>query len=204
MRGIMTPRDRLTIPAICATLLAALAACSTPPHIRSQSAPDLDIGLYRTYGFVDRPATDTQGYTSLTTRYLKDAVNREMTARGYTLSANPDLLINFNIMAVNKVEGSYGPGYPYGYGYGYGWWRHGYGWGAGVSDWDTIRTYTEGTLTIDVVDHSHNALVWSGSAVGELTKSALDKPQPAIDDAVARIFGHYPRAPIQAAADQKH
>jgi len=201
----MSERARLRVfPAISAMLLAALAACATPPHIRSQSAPDLDIGRYRTYGFVDRPGTDTQGYMSLNTRYLKDAVSREMAARGYTPSENPDLLINFNIMAVDKVEGSYGPGYPYGYGYGYGYgsWRHGYAWGAGVSDWDTIRTYTEGTLTIDVVDHAHNALVWSGSAVGELTKSVLDRPQPAIDDAVSRIFTHYPRAPIQAPADR--
>jgi hypothetical protein len=194
---------RPLLPAICATLVTMLAACATPPHIRSQSAPDLDIGRYKTFGFVERPATDTQAYTSLNTRYLKDAVSREMTARGYTPSDNPDLLINFNIMARDKVEGSYGGyPYPYGYGVGYGWWRHGYGWGVGMSDWDTIRTYTEGTLTIDVVDHAHNALVWSGSAVGELTKAALDRPQPAIDDAVSRIFTHYPRAPLQPPADR--
>ena len=49
-----------------------------------------------------------------------------------------------------------------------------------------VRTITEGSLTIDVVDHGQSALVWSGTAEGRLTKKALNDPQPAIDQAVVR------------------
>jgi hypothetical protein len=175
-----------------ALALGLLCACASQPEIRTQSAPDLNLARYATYDFMAKPGTDTSSYTSLTTRFLKESVGREMQARGYTRSDQPDLLINFNVLTADKVEGTSGPGV------GYGWWRgyYGYGWGAGYADWSDIHTYTEGTLTIDVVDRARNELVWSGSAVGRLTSEVLAKPQPAIDDAVSRIFARYPKPPV--------
>jgi hypothetical protein len=182
---------------LAAALLIVAAGCQTRPEVRTQSAPNLDVGRYATYGFVDKPGTDTAGYTTLTTRYLREAVSREMQARGYTRSESPDLLVNFNVATKDKIE-SRGPRVGVGYG-GFGGWRHGYGWGVGVGSPD-IHNFTEGTLTIDVVDRKSNELVWSGTAVGRLTKSALEKPQPAIDQAVDLIFAQYPKPPAAQAA----
>src|SRR4029453_7392601 len=84
---LMTParRSRWLPVLACASLAAvALSACQTRPTIRTQSAPALDIVKYRSFGFVEHPDTDKAGYTPLTTRYLKDAVSREMLARGYS------------------------------------------------------------------------------------------------------------------------
>src|ERR1041384_8433272 len=92
-----------------AGVLAILTACAARPVVRTQSAPALDIQKYQTFGFVERPDTDKAGYTTLTTRYLKDAVTREMLARGYTQSAQPDLLVNFTTGSKDKVEGEAGP-----------------------------------------------------------------------------------------------
>ena len=87
-------------------LAATLVACATRPDVRTQSAPALDVQKYQSFGFVEKPDTDKAGYTTLTTRYLKDAVTREMAARGYTLSEHPDLLVNFSVGSKDKVEGS--------------------------------------------------------------------------------------------------
>jgi len=177
-------------------VLTVLAACQTRPEVRSQSAPNLDLARYTTYGFMEKPSTDTAGYTTLTTRYLEEAVSREMASRGYTRSDKPDLLVNFNVATKDKVE-SRGPSVGVGYG---GWgWRHGYAWGGSFGGYNDIRNYTEGSLTIDLVDRERNELVWSGTAVGRLTKQAQDKPQPAIEEAVDLIFNKYPRPEAQTA-----
>ena len=173
-----------------AALLTVLAACQTHPQVRSQSAPNLDLTRYTTYGFMEKPSTDTAGYTTLTTRYLEEAVSREMASRGYTRSDKPDLLVNFNVATKDKIE-SRGPSVGVGYGGGWGW-RRGYAWGASYGGND-IQNYTEGSLTVDLVDRERNELVWSGTAVGRLTKKAQDKPQPAIEEAVDLIFDKYPR-----------
>jgi hypothetical protein len=177
-------------------ILTVLAACQTRPEVRTQSAPNLDVARYTTYGFIDKPSTDKAGYKTLTTRYLEEAVSREMASRGYQRSDNPDLLINFNVAEKNKVE-SRGPAFGVGYG---GWgWRRGYGYNVGIGGYDDIHNYTEGSLTVDVVDRASNELVWSGTAVGRLTRKAMDKPQPAIEEAVDTIFDKYPKPESQTA-----
>jgi len=180
-------------------LLLTLAACAAKPVIRTQSAPALDITKYQTFGYVEKPDTDKAGYTTLTTRYLKDAVGREMIARGYRpTDQQPDLLLNFTIGSKDKVEGDSSPNI----GVGWGRWGRGFGWGGtfgsiGYGGRD-IRTITEGTLTIDVVDQQHKELIWSGSAKGRVTSKSEDNPQQAIDKAVAAIFTKYPKQPLVA------
>lgn len=172
-----------------------LTACQTNPQVRTQSAPALDVHRYQTFGFVHRPDTDNSGYTTLTTRYLEEAVTHEMLARGYTLSDKPDLEVNFMVGTKDKVESS--PG-----GVGYGRWGfHRFGWwGYGPSE---VYTVTEGSLRIDVVDHGERALIWSGTAAGPISNKAQNDPQPAIDKAVAAIFAKYPKQPLVADANVK-
>jgi hypothetical protein len=45
---------------------------------------------------------------------------------------------------------------------------------------------------IDLVDRARNEVVWSGTAVGQLTKKVLDNPGPSIDQSVSDIFARYP------------
>jgi hypothetical protein len=189
----MTMQLALTRGLAVAALAVILAACASKPQIRTQSAPALDVGKYQSFGFVEHPDTDKSGYTTLTTRYLKDAVAREMLARGYTQSEQPDLLVNFSVGSKDKVEGNSWPDV----GLGWGRWSRGWGWGGTLGGRD-IRTVTEGTLTIDVVDEEHKELVWSGTAKGRVTAKAENDPQPAINEAVAAIFAKYPKPALVA------
>jgi len=181
-----------------AGVLAILTACASKPVVRTQSAPALDLQKYQTFGFVEHPDTDKAGYTTLVTRYLKDAVSREMAARGYTRSDQPDLLVNFTTGSKDKVEGDSWPDV----GLGWGRWSRGWGWGGTWGSRD-IRTVTEGSLTIDVVDPQHKELIWSGTAKGRVTTRDEDNPQSAIDKAVTAIFTKYPRQPLVASADNR-
>jgi hypothetical protein len=134
-----------------------------------------------------KPSTDPAGYKTLTTKSLEKAVSREMLARGLTFADNADLMVNFSVTSKDKVEGGLGPDFGLGYGRG----RWGWGWGVGGA-YDDVRTITEGSLTVDVVDRARNELVWSGTAVGQVTKKELDNPSPTIDNAVASMFKSYP------------
>ncbi len=173
-----------------------LVSCATRYDIRSQSALNVNLASYHTYAFMAKPGTDKDGYKSLTTQSLERAVNREMYARGYTPATpgtEPDLVINFNIKEKDKVQGD-GPGglgyYGWGYGYGPRW---GYGYGLGFDDYNnSIQTVTEGSLVIDLVDRARNEVVWSGTAVGRITKKSLERPDETINSSVAEIFARYP------------
>jgi hypothetical protein len=183
--------------ALIACLAMALGACQSKPQIRTQSAPELNALSYQTFGFVEHPNTDNAAYTTLTTRYLKEAVSREMLARGYTQSDKPDLLVNFNVGSRDRLEST--PGTGVGVGYGRWGWR---GWGGGIGyGGRDVRTITEGSLTIDVVDQRKGAQVWTGTAEGRLTKKVMKEPQPAIDQAVSAIFAKYPKQPLVAATN---
>jgi hypothetical protein len=172
-----------------------LAGCASRPEVRTQTAANANLAGYRTYAFMPKPGTDKDGYKTLQTQSLERAVGREMLARGYAPAAaeQADLLINFNVKEKDKVEGDVGPTA----GFGYGWGRHyGYGYGFGFDDYyNGITTVTEGSLMIDLIDRARNQVVWSGTAVGELTKKVLDNPEPAIDRSVADIFARYPIRP---------
>ena len=195
----ISARPRLWGLSAAVLAIALTAACASGPQIRTQSAPALDVLKYQTFGFVDHPDTDRSGYTTLTTRYLKEAVSREMLARGYTPSDKPDLEVNFIVGTKDKVESTPGPAVGVGYGR---WGYRGFGWGLGYGARD-VRTITVGSLTIDVVDHGQSALIWSGTANGRLTKKTLNDPQPAIDSAVSAIFAKYPKQPLVANANVK-
>lgn len=180
-----------------AAALLWLGACQTVPTIRTQSAPNADLGRYRTYEFFATPSTDAHGYKTITTRTIEDAVDRELGARGLARAGGADLKVNFNITKREKITSTptAGPAYAVGV----GGWRSGYGWGLGMGTQNEIQTVTEGTLTIDLVDAAKNELVWSGSASRALNAEVLDQPAKAIDQAVRLIFARYPAAALPAA-----
>jgi hypothetical protein len=186
----MNTQSRFLFPLLAAALLG-LAGCATGPKIRAQTAPGAQVDHYRTYGFLEKLGTDNSTYASVLSLNLKAATAREMEARGYRPSTTPDLVLNFNVAEKDKIEGRGGTSFGIGFGRGFGSWRSGYSWGVGVNDSD-ITTRTEGTLTVDVVDRSRNEIVWTGSAVAQITAKVLDDPRAAIDATVPLIFAKFP------------
>ena len=184
--------SRLILPVLSAALLAA---CASKPTIRSNVDPAANFSAYRTFAFYDEATGRKATYDSFANQYIKNAVLREMQARGLQRADTPDLLVNIHVETKDKVRVSETPtaGYYGGY-YGY---RAGmYGWGTGVST--TVDNYTEGTLNIDVIDRGSSKLVWEGIAIGRISDKARDNPQPAIDAVVKQVFERYPAQPPAA------
>jgi len=171
--------------------LLLLAGCASQPNVVSSADPNVDLGQYRTYDFAAVVSTDGQPYQSLESGYLKSAASRELEARGFTRSEDPDLLVNFSIEMQEKVRSrsvptaggglAYDPFYDDVY---YGGW--------GTSHTTRIDQYTEGTLNIDLIDKRGAKVVWQGATRGRLTKKDYENPQATLDGAVAEIFSQFP------------
>lgn len=182
----------------CAVFVSVLlAACAaTTPDIRIDYDRSVDFSGFATYGFVDELGTDRAGYSTLVTTYFREAVDREMEARGYQYAEiDPDLLVNFfaNSRDVTTVRArsSVSVGYGY-YGYRYGMYH---AWPLYADGVETVH-YKVGTANIDIVDAQRRQLIWEGVAEGKLTNEVMENPRPAIASVVSDLFDRYPgRAP---------
>lgn len=193
MAGLTTSRTRAPLAGAVMVAGLTLAGCATSPDIRTDYNRSTDFSQYRTFAFVPRPGTDRQGYESLTTQYLKNAVQKEMAARGYEYAPRqPDLLVNFNMQFQQKIASSPAPMPPPGY-MGYYAYRGGlYAPWPGYGFYSDTYTYTEGTLNIDLVDAKRNQLVWEGVAQGDANEPERQSSQLVIEKVVGMIFAKYP------------
>lgn len=176
--------------------LALLSACATGPVVRTRVAEQVNLASFHTYAFVAKPGTDTGPYKSLTTQQLEREVGQQLQSRGYAPAASeekPDLLVNFTEGAHDRVEGTMaGPAFGAGWGWSpYRWGPWGpWGWGGGY--YNDVQTVTTVSLSIDLIDRSDNSVVWSGTAMSDLSRRMLDHPAESIDQATRQIFVHFP------------
>jgi Domain of unknown function (DUF4136) len=177
-----------------ALALSMLSACESGPQIRSRADPAANLSAYKTYMFAEKAGTDRPEYRTPITSYFKEAIRREMDARGYRyVEGGPaELLVNFNANARENVDVRTTPGATYGYGYGYYGYRGGlYGAAAFPPEVETVR-YRVGTANVDVVDLSRKQVVWEGIAEARLTDKIMKDPRTAISNVIAEMFLEFP------------
>ncbi len=184
---------RLYSALIASALMLLLTACASGPTIKSDYDPSVDFSQYRTYNFFKPMGIENPNYSSLLGQMFRQAISREMEARGYTLSPDPDLLMNVSAQMQDKtrVTTYNDPFYGGYYGYRAGFYDPWYGYGGGTTT--QVSQYTEGTVNIDMVDAQEKRMVWEGVAIGRVDGSrSNDELRTAIDQGVADMFANYP------------
>ena len=174
-------------------LVAFATGCSSQAKLRSAYDDSVDFSQYKTYNYVEGAGPNSDEYQSLFSQYMVRAIDKEMAARGYTMSNAPDLLVNFhaNLQDKTKVTTSPSMGMTGGY-YGYRggfydpWMGYGYGTETHVSQ------YTEGTFNIDLVDPRLKRLVWEAVGVGRITDDTFENLEQKVMEGVPRYFALYP------------
>ncbi len=176
--------------ALIGAMAMVLTACASGPRIYTDVDPAADFGQFRTFAFVESAGKDAEAtYKTLSGQRIEDAINQAMVSRGYQLDIHhPDILINFHLKTVEKTRSS--PPVYYGGYYGY---RSGMyvGW-PGYVEPGYVDSYTEGTLSIDLVDRRTRQMVWEGTAVARVSSAIRENPDAAVRNALASIFAHYP------------
>lgn len=175
--------------AVCS--LFTLAGCVTGPTVRTDFDPEADFANYKTWAFYAPIAMEQSGYSTFLTDRIKTDVTREMAAKGYVYSeAAPDLKVNFQGVVQEKTDVYSVPRSDFQYFYSYR--RRSY---FAVPVWydeTQVNRYREGTLTVDLVDAARNRLVWTGDAIGRVTRKTPQERAEDADRAIAEIFVRYP------------
>ena len=177
--------------------LLAVAGCQTAPTVTSDTAPGAKVEAYRTFGFMEKSGTDTPTYTTLTTRYFQEAVTREMVARGYEFSNEPELLVDFAVGIASEQKKS-GSGVSVGAG-GTSGGSKAAGVGINLSSLFGGKG-ADSVVRIDVVDRQQKQVIWGGSITQRVPADQKEFTKEMIDTAVASIFAKYPKpvaAPMQ-------
>ena len=171
--------------------LLLISACATGPRVYTDMDPRADLSRYGSYGFYEPLAMEQSGYTTYLTDQIRTSIRREMDARGYRFDpTNPDLRVNFQGIVRERIDVYTIPRSDFGHFYNYRA-RSYFGFPMWYDD-TQVRQYTEGTLTIDLVDAARNHLVWTGSAIGRVTQRTAQERAAAADGAIASIFARFP------------
>ena len=166
-----------------------LSACATGLRVYTDADPAADFSRYRTFAFYESAGKSDEKYATLHGQRIEDAVSAALEARGYSVDINtPDLLINYHLKTEEKTRTS--PPVYYGGYYGY---RSGMyvGW-PGYVEPGYVDNYTEGTITVDMVDRRTDQMIWEGTAIGRIDSEFRNNPDLGVRNAVAAIFGKYP------------
>ncbi len=170
---------------VCLGLL--LQSCETI-RVGSDFDQSATFSGYHTFSWMARERHGS--HNPLVVQRAKDAIQAELANRGYVYvsdSATADFVVDFTIGARDRVDVQSYPA-PYdGVYWSYpGWW--GPYWGTTVD----VRTYREGTLSIDIFDARSHQPVWHGWAKKELTSSGMERSEAPIRAAVQAVLAHFP------------
>lgn len=161
-----------------------LTSCNTV-RVASDYDQNANFSNYKTYAFF-KPGIDKADISDLDKKRILRSIESEMSAKGFTKSDNPDLLVSI-FTKTNENINIYQNRMGYGYG-GYGWGWNPWYWGAGNN---TVNTTSEGTLYIDLIDGEQKELVWQGMGTAALARE-VDRKQERINEIVTEILQKYP------------
>ncbi|TDP58358.1 DUF4136 domain-containing protein [Flavobacterium dankookense] len=165
-------------------LLFVLASCSSV-RVYQDYDKNADFSQYKTYAY-HKSGIDKAEISDLDKKRILRSIDEVMATKGFTKSENPEVLINFTTKEREQVDvNQFNAGWGFGWGWGWGWnpWL----WGNTTS----VNRYTEGILTIDIIDAKKKELIWQGEGEGALTKRT-EKKDEKIKEFVSKILEQYP------------
>jgi hypothetical protein len=167
------PNGRLHVAVLCAVLLASC----TSVKVAVDWDRDADFTQYRTFAFQRREGRGVgRPMGPIVRKNAENAIRAELSAKGLREvdGEKPDLRVALHTGSKEKLEGN-----RYGYVGPRGYWHYG---------GRTVTEYTEGRLTIDLVDTASHSLVWRG--IGRAVVD--DTPSDTARDIVHEVLKDFP------------
>lgn len=164
---------------LCSVVLVLMLTSCSSVRVSSDYDNQVNFNQYKTFAFY-KPGIDKVKISDLDKKRILRAIESELLSRGFTKSANPDIMVSiFTKTRENiNVYRDYG-----GFGFGWGPWYGGYA--------QNVQRDTQGTLYIDFIDGKEKQLVWQGKGQGYLTHNQRRK-EDRIRTFVSRILDRYP------------
>lgn len=168
-----------TIKILPVLLLFVLASCSSV-RVNSDYDKSVDFSNYKTFAY-QKSGIDKVEISDLDKKRILRAIDEQMTAKGFTKSETPDLLVNIFTKERQQVDVNQ---YNSGFGFGFGPFYYG-------ANNTSVNSYSEGTLFIDLIDAKKKELIWEGEGEGILTKDT-NRKDAVITEFVTKILAQYP------------
>lgn len=174
---------------LVALLMLALAACATP-RVYTDHNPAAQFGQYRSYSWREK----AEKAPPLVAQRIVDAVDAQLRAKGWTLDpSGGDVVLAAHVASRQGYELDTFYSDPFWGGWGWhGGWGRGWGWGMRTGiDTTRVRSYTVGTLVVDMFDARTKQAIWRGTAEGTVPRKPA-KLTTDIQVAVAKMFEDFP------------
>lgn len=171
--------------ALVATVSILLGCATSDVRMATRCNQDVDFKRYSSFAWVGAP--DAQRYSTFISaaslEKLEAAIVEELQRKGYTLAdrADADMLVSYRVDTRDRPDYRTYP-------------TEGLGcWGRREPYADEPgRTYTEGTLVIELVDRVTNAIVWEGWLTREITGEDRSDPGSMAYRSVATLLADFP------------
>ena len=189
---------------------ALIAGCSSSAPLRTSSDfnPDIDISNYKSFSWIaEKPYIPSGTFLADSNRdRISTHIYNEFRNKGYVFVSDPmaaDFVVSYTVGSRKEINAkSFPTYYRSGWNWGASYWGGGgvyvpvtYSSGSRYTGTSTnIRTYTEGTLAIDVFDVKKAQPAWHGVALKEITSSDRQNPRSIIQEAVTKILAKFPPA----------
>ncbi len=186
-------RDQLKYSVWAIAMLIFVSGCAVTDFDRSA-----DFKSYKTFswGESELKVKNPVYSSALIDKNIRSTIQNEFSKRGIAYDqTGGDVVVNYKTYTEQKQQ-SYGSPYGYGpYPFFYPFRFYGFGWGYPNywSNQDRVKTVTEGTLIIDLVDRKTNELVWRGSVEGNVDD--VKNLQKQIQKGIKAILKKYPVTP---------
>jgi hypothetical protein len=158
-------------------LLCMLVASTPAQSVQSDFDKSFNFSKLKTFNFTiqRRKLNDPLAQDSLNDGRIKSALETKLTSNGFQMGGTdkPDFTVAYYVTTRNKFDVQ-------DYGYGPPRWF-------GRRD-IRVDQYTEGTLTVDLIDVNTQQLIWRGRASGSVELKNIDKK---IDKAVDKLVKQF-------------
>lgn len=184
-------------------LLSFISGCSVYTDIYSDYDRSVDFTKYKTFAWLpDKDTAKSEFNNQIIRSNTRNYFTHCMAVRGYKINADtPDVFLELVVTAATKQKTVTSPVYTYPSGWYYYnpyyysypspyYYRYPYNYGYSYTYVTQKVEYTEGAITLNVIDRKQNKLVWTGTAKGDLydSKYIADNLHPAVYD----ILDSYP------------
>lgn len=173
---------------LIALAVTTLVGCQAV-RVTQDYAPETNFKQYTTFAFY-KEGIDEDDISELDKKRILRAIDAEMTAKGFTKSDNPDIIVNFFTDSKERLDVFNNMGWGMGGGFGgFGGWG---GWGGGFGN--NVSRVTEGVLYIDLIDTRKKELIWQGIGTAALKNTPIKKIERT-NEMVKEILMQFPPFP---------
>lgn len=179
----MNPKIRCIATCAC---LFALAAGYAWAKVRFDYDHSVDFSGYSTYAWIERDNSVESMIPEHLNIRLRRVTEDVLAEKGFDPAPAPpqtDLLLTYYYSDTNELQINhipYSPYSPWGYGY----------WGGFNYGYTEVRSYTKGTLVLDIVDARTHQLVWVGVLDKEV--QSANPPGKRIEKAITKLLKDFP------------